>query len=141
VNALSIFAAYVVPLLLIGLSGLLLDSHRRSWRAAQRDPALGERDRRFAQSQYRRRNQASAIIGVIGAALACFPLVPDEPEPMALYVLSLVGACACIMVLAMLDLWATRQNLRRIQAEQLTAQVKLAMQLRAAKEASDRTAE
>ena len=35
-------ATYVVSLLLIGLSGLLLDMHRRSWRKAQQnDASLG----------------------------------------------------------------------------------------------------
>ncbi|MEX2317657.1 MAG: hypothetical protein WD669_10935 [Pirellulales bacterium] len=131
------FAKYVVPLLLIGISGLLLDSHRRSWRAAQRDDRLSERDRRFARSQYLRRTQASSIIGVIGAALGCYPLVPAEPEPMAIYLAALVGACAAIMLLALLDLWATRQNLRRIADEQMAAQYKQAMKMRAANKPSD----
>jgi hypothetical protein len=134
---LSLLADFVVPLLLIGLSGLLLDSHRRAWQAVERDPTLNERDRRFAQAQYRRRNQASSIIGVIGAALACYPLLPDEWEALVLYVLSLVGACLCIMLLAALDIWATRQNIRRIQSEQMAAQVKLAMKLRAAEKPTD----
>ena len=60
---------YAISLLLIGLSGLMLDMHRRSWRAAREDQTLSERDLRFAQAQYRRRNQASGMIGVLGAAI------------------------------------------------------------------------
>ena len=60
-------ATYIVSLLLIGLSGVLLDMHRRSWRAAEQDASLSASDRRFARSQYRRRTQASGIIGVLGA--------------------------------------------------------------------------
>jgi hypothetical protein len=131
------FARYVVPLLLMGLSGLLLDSHRRSWRAAQQDGKLSDRDRRFARSQYLRRTQASSIIGILGAALACYPLVPMEPVPLAAYMAALVGGCACIMLLALLDLWATRQNLRRIESEQLAAQVRTAMKMRAAGKSPD----
>jgi hypothetical protein len=119
----------VIALTLMGLSGLLLDMHRRSWRAAQRDAALSERDRRFAQAQYRRRNQASAMIGVLGAAIAVKPLVPSEPWPLLFYVASLLGACACMMLLAALDVWATRQNYARLRAEQLAAQIKMAREI------------
>src|SRR3990172_13003030 len=104
------FTVAAISLLLIGLSGVMLDMHRRSWRAAQQDSALKERDRRFAEAQYRRRTQASAIIGVLGAAIGVGPLVPREPWPMLLYVASLGGACLCIMLLGGLAAWATRQN-------------------------------
>ena len=123
-------AIYATSLVLIGLSGLLLDMHRRSWRTAQQDPSLTTRDRRFAQSQYRRRTQASAIIGVIGAAIGVEPLVPMRPWPMVIYVASLAVACGCIMVLAALDAWATRQNYARLRNEQLAAQLKLARELK-----------
>jgi hypothetical protein len=126
------FAQYVVPLVLLGISGLLLDSHRRAWRAAQSDNRLSERDRRFARSQYLRRMQASSIIGLIGAALACSPLVPAEPVAMAIYLAALGAACAALVLLALLDVLATRVNLRRIESEQIAAQMKLAMQMRAA---------
>jgi len=121
---------YVLSLLLIGLSGLMLDLHRRSWRAAQDDRSLASRDLRFAQSQYRRRTQASAIIGVLGAAIGVGPLVPLEPWPLILYTGSLTGACLCILLLAAIDAWATRQNYARLRSEQLAAQVKLAREFR-----------
>jgi hypothetical protein len=122
-------AIYATSLVLIGLSGLLLDMHRRTWRAAQQDASLTDRDRRFAQAQYRRRTQASAIIGVLGAAIGIEPLVPLRPWPMVIYVASLASACGCIMVLAAIDAWATRQNYLRLRSEQLAAQVKLAREL------------
>jgi hypothetical protein len=123
-------AIYALALVLMGLSGLLLDLHRRSWRAAQEDTSLTDRDRRFAQAQYRRRNQASAMIGVLGAAIGVKPLVPPEPWPLLLYMGSLVGACGCIMLLAALDVWATRQNYARLRSEQLAAQMKLVREMR-----------
>ena len=128
---------YLISLILIGLSGVLLDWHRRSWRAAQDDTAMPERERRFALSQYRRRMQASGIIGVLGAAIGIGPIVPREPWTMAIYLLALVGSCACIMVLAAIDAWATRQHFARIRSEQLTAQIKLARELAAARKAAD----
>jgi hypothetical protein len=123
------FITYFISLLLIGLSGLLIDLHRRGWRTAQQDAALSDSDRRFARSQYRRRTQASGIIGVLGAAIGLGPLVPPRPWPMAIYVAALGGACVAIMLLAAIDAWASRQNLVRLQSEQLTAQIKLARDL------------
>lgn len=123
------FTVYAISLVLIGLSGLMLDMHRRNWRAAQRDPSLDERNVRFARSQYRRRTQASAIIGVLGAAIGLGPVIPLRPWPMVLYVFSLAGACGCIMLLAAIDAWATRQNYARLRSEHVVAQVKLAREL------------
>src|SRR5262245_11004489 len=116
-------------LVLIGLSGWLLDSHRRSWLAAQADDKLSEKDLRFARAQYLRRRQASGIIGFLGVAIGVGPLVPLRPWPMALYVLTMAVACACMMALAALDVFATRQNLARLQSEHLAAQIKLAREL------------
>jgi hypothetical protein len=127
----------IISLILIGLSGVLLDSHRRAWRAAQQDATKSERERRFALAQYRRRMQASGIIGVLGAAIGIGPLVPREPWPLVIYLASLSGACGCIMVLAALDVWATRQYYARLRNEQLTAEIKLARELHAATKSAD----
>jgi hypothetical protein len=127
----------VVSLLLIGLSGYLLDSHRRLWRAVEQDASITEHERRYARSQYRRRMQASGIIGLLGAAIGVRSLVPREPWPMILYLLFLSGACLSIMLLAGLDAWATRQYYARLRSEQLTAQIKLARELARARQSSD----
>src|SRR3990170_7962980 len=110
---------FAISLVLLGLSGVLIDSHRRSWRAALQAADLMERDRRFARSQFRRRTQASGIIGVLGVAIGIGPLVPRRPGPMAFYLATLVMACGCIVLLALLDAWATRQHFRRLQIDQL----------------------
>lgn len=120
----------ILALLLIGLSGVLLDMHRRSWQRAEQNAALSTAERRFALSQYRRRVQASGTIGVLGATVAIWPLVPLEPWPFALYLAWVAGACLAITVLAAIDAWATRQHFARLHSEHLTAQVKLARELR-----------
>jgi hypothetical protein len=130
----------IVSLVLLGLSGVLLDSHRRAWRAIEQDATKSDRERRFALAQYRRRMQASGIIGVLGAAIGIGPLVPREPGepwPLIIYFASLVGACGCIMLLAALDAWATRQYYARLRNEQLTAQIKMARELHAASKSAD----
>jgi hypothetical protein len=125
--------AYAISLLLIGLSGFLLDLHRRSWRAAEQDASLSDHERRYFLSQYRRRMQASGIIGLLGAAIGGQSLVPREPWPMVLYVLFLTGACVSIMLLAAIDAWSTRQYYARLRSEQLAAQIRLSRELIAAR--------
>jgi hypothetical protein len=129
--------AFLVSLALLGLSGLLIDSHRRSWRLADAASDFSAQARRFGLSQYRRRMQASSMIGLIGLAIGIGPLVPKRPGPMAFYLATLLAACAWIMLLALLDVLATRQHYRRLRGEQTTAQLKLAMELRAAPESAD----
>lgn len=123
------FTVYATSLVLLGLSGVLLDMHRRSWKAAQDDASLDGRELRFARAQYRRRTQASAIIGVLGIAIGIGPLVPLRPWPMVIYAASLAGACGCLVLLAALDILATRHHFARLRSEQIAAQVQLAREL------------
>ncbi len=122
-------ATCIVSLFLIGLSGVLLDLHRRSWRSAQQIDSISEDDLRFARAQYRRRVQASGTIGVLGAVLGVYPLVPHAPLAITLYLMAITLACLAIMMLAALDAWATRQNFMRLRSEQTAAQVKLVREL------------
>jgi len=98
---------------------------------------MSERVRRFAASQYRRRMQASGMIGLIGVGIGVWPIVPRQPGPMAFYVAVLVAACGWIMLLALADFWATRQYFARLRNEQLTAQLKLAIEMRAATKSAE----
>lgn len=124
-------------MLLLGISGLLLDSHRRTRRrvavAARRDQ-IGPGAERFARAQYRRRMFASGTIGLVGAAIAVAPLVPDHPVPMTLYLILLVGACGWIMLLALVDVFATHVFYRRLRGDQMSAHTKLVKELQAARE-------
>jgi VIT1/CCC1 family predicted Fe2+/Mn2+ transporter len=119
----------IVSLLLIGLSGLLLDLHRRSWRTVQQIESISLGDLRFARSQYRRRMQSSGTIGVLAAVLGVYPLVPRAPLPFTLYFIAITLACMAIMILAAVDAWASRQNFMRLRSEQLVNQIQLARDL------------
>jgi hypothetical protein len=121
---------FLFSLALFGLSGFLLDWHRRSWRLVPADSSLTTNERRYALSQYRRRTQASAIIGVLGVAVGLAPVVPHRPWPMAIYLASLSGACLAIVVLAAIDAWSTRQYYTRLRDQNLAEQVKLVGDLR-----------
>jgi hypothetical protein len=122
-------AAFFISLALLALSGVLLDMHRHSWLAAQQNSSISDIGLRFARSQYRRRTQASGIIGAIGVAIALWPLIPTKPWPYLIYTASLAAACVCIMLLAAIDAWATRQHFARLRSEHLSAQFKLVQEL------------
>jgi small-conductance mechanosensitive channel len=123
------FMTYLVAFVLMGLSGALLDAHRRSWRLVKNNATIPDRDMRFARSQYRRRMQASGTIGVLGAAIAVFPLVPHRPLPITMYLLAIALACFAILLLAAADFWATRQHFVRLRSEHLAIQAKLLREL------------
>ena len=130
-------AVVIISLALLGISGLLIDSHRRAWREARDSSTLPERDKRFAGSLYRRRMLASGTIGAIGAGIALWPLVPRQPLTMAAYLAMLLAACTWIMLLALLDFWATRQHYRRLRSEQRAKQVHLAIEMAAMSETAE----
>jgi hypothetical protein len=122
-------ATCIISLFLIGLSGVLLDLHRRSWQTIQAMESISASDLRFARSQYRRRTQSSGTIGLLGAVLGVYPLVPRAPLPITLYLVAITLACMAIMLLAALDAWSTRQNFLRLRSEQTASQIKLAREL------------
>jgi hypothetical protein len=110
---------------MLGLSGLLIDSHRRTWREARDSAALSSRDKEFAHAMYVRRMQASAMVGVMGAAIGIWPAVDDQARPWALllYTAILLTACAWSMALALLDALATRRHFQRKRMEHLARQL------------------
>jgi hypothetical protein len=126
-----------ISLALLGISGLLMDSHRRAWREAREATGLSERERRFAGAVYRRRMLASGTVGAVGAAIAVGPLVPRRPLPISVYLAMLLAACAVIMLLAMLDVWATRRHYRQMRNEHRHKQLELAVELAAARESAE----
>ena len=130
--------AFVISLALLGVCGLLVDSHQRTWREARDSATLSQRDKEFAKSMYRRRMQASGTIGVLGAAIGVWPIIEGERQPwaLALYTGLLLAACSWIMVLAMLDLWATRRHYRRVRMEQLAKQLQLTVEMASMGEAA-----
>ena len=124
-------ATNIFALLLLGLSGLLINSH---WRARQRvefASGLEDHARQFANSQYYRRMTASGLIGLLGAAIAIRPLVPIRPLPITIYLFILLLACALIVFLAVFDAFATGLYYQRLRGNQRTAQIKLARELKA----------
>jgi hypothetical protein len=110
---------------LIAVSAVLLAIHVQSWQDWRRS---GERRRReFVRLQLQRRFVASALIGVVGAAMTMIDRVPPTAAALSAYLFGLLMAGGVILAIALADVRATRQ---RHLAEQLDL---LAEELRKAK--------
>lgn len=120
---------YVVSLLLLALSGLLIDTHRRAWQRQQAQADLSESNRRFAYRQYRRRMLASATIGVVGALIGVHPVVPRQPAWMASYLAILLLLCLWILIAGMMDAAAGALQYRKERRKQLASHAKLTREL------------
>jgi hypothetical protein len=118
-------AVAIISLTLLALAGLLIDSHRRTWREARDSHTLSAADKKFARSMYVRRMQASSMVGLMGAAIGVWPAIDDRARPWALllYTAILLAACAWSMVLAMFDFVTTRRHFHRKRMEHLAKQL------------------
>jgi sulfite exporter TauE/SafE len=136
-------AVVVISLTLLGLSGLLIDSHRRTWREARESVSISAADKRFAWAMYLRRMQASAMVGLMGAAIGIWPAIDNRARPWALllYTAILLVACALCMALALFDMWAMRRHFHRKRMETLTKQLQLTVEMAASGEGSASEAE
>jgi hypothetical protein len=92
---------------LIAVSAIFLAQHWFHWRD-WRMLAAG-RQREFLRLQLQRRIVASALIGVVGAAMTLVDHVPRTPAAMSAYLLALLLASGVILLIALADLRATRR--------------------------------
>ena len=92
---------------LIVLSAMLLAQHWFQWRD-WRKVAAGRR-REFLRDQLQRRLVASALIGVVGAAITLVDHVPRTPVAMSAFLLALLLAGGVIFLIALVDMRDTRR--------------------------------
>lgn len=92
--------------LLIALSAALLAQHWQQWR--QPHALLDPSRREFLRRQLQRRIVASALIGVIGAAITLVDRVPRTPAAMSAYLFALLVAGAVVLLIALADWRAAR---------------------------------
>jgi len=92
-----VFAAF-----LFVASGLLLWIHWRAWRAC-RSEELDERAFDFRRRQFRRRMQASAMIGIVGVAVVVSLVIADTLMTALLW-LVVVSLVVWMLLLAFADM-------------------------------------
>jgi peptidoglycan/LPS O-acetylase OafA/YrhL len=101
---------------LIGTSAVLLAQHWQAWRDRA---AISAGERAYLRRQLQRRIVASALIGVVGAAMTLVDRVPRTPWALSCYLLALVLAGGVILIIALVDFAAARRHRERRQWEQL----------------------
>jgi hypothetical protein len=92
---------------LIAISAVFLAQHAQQW-LDWRGLPVGKR-REFLRGQLQRRFVASALIGVVGAAITLVDHVPRTPAAMSAYLFALLLAGVVIVAIALADFRATRR--------------------------------
>lgn len=97
----TIFAA-----LLVALSLTMLAVHWAAWRKADHG-GLSQRDQQFARKQFRRRTQASGMLGAIGLLMLTTQWVEEASMQLVLW-LAILCAVLWVILMALIDWWSTR---------------------------------
>ena len=92
---------------LIAISAIFLALHTQQWMDWRGLP-VGKR-REFIRRQLQRRLVASALIGVVGAAITLVDHVPRTPWSMTAYLIALLLGGVVIVAIALADFRATRR--------------------------------
>ena len=120
-------------IVLIGVGIALMRSHGRSWDASKNDATLGEAERRYLHSRFRRRMQAAAILAVLGVLIPLGDIAipwPQFPGLFAVFWGFVLLLAMWVIVLGIADVIATsshtRAELGRIRRQQRELEAKVA---------------
>jgi hypothetical protein len=136
-NDLSFF---VVSLLLLATSAALIVRHLRVWKRVRAEE-LDEQELDFCRRQFRRRMQSSAMIGVLGVAIAVGKLLFDvvkSPRFLVCYWIGVLAILLWILLLAVADMVATSAHYSRERSDLAVGHAKLQIELRKARERAGR---
>lgn len=111
--------------LLVGLSAIFFALHWNQWRDWAHS-AANSRRREFVRRQLQRRMVASALIGVVGAAITMVNQLPPNPLAMTMYLLALLLAVCVIFAIGLADMRAARQMQHEEQIDLLAAEFRKA---------------
>ncbi len=107
---------------LIALSAVLLAQHWQQRLELPAQPLSAMRD--YLRRQLQRRSVASALIGVIGAAMTLVDRVPRNPVSLSAYLFALVLGGAVILAIALADLRASRRYRELQQLDMLARELR-----------------
>ncbi len=114
---------------LIVLSAGLCVGHWRGWQGDQ-NLKPDERTLDYAQRKYRRRMQASVMIGVTGIAILIGEALPPRPLLLTFYWIAIVAWVVWIAVLACADMLATNFHYQDVQQDEIILKTQLENELR-----------
>jgi hypothetical protein len=119
----EIDSVIVVSLFLLAAAAWLMISHVRAWRAFQRqqlNPPADTLEFHYRRRQYRRRLQTDALLGLLAIALSAGHFLVYWPHSnwfeIGFWGATMLLACWA-GILAMVDLWATKQYFDRHQEQ------------------------
>lgn len=104
----------LVATLLIAVSLMLLSWHWSTWQQADHG-GLAERDRTYLRRQFRRRTNASGMIGLVGLMMLS-TLWIQEAWLLALIWMAILAALLWVVLIAVLDGWVTHAHYGHDQA-------------------------
>jgi hypothetical protein len=119
---------------LLVVAGIMLDAHRRTWREEDADGEATHRDRRSSRAKYLRRMQATGTIGLLGMLLMVQSLIPRTPLAYAIYMLLLVVLSGWLVMLGVVDAFASWLKGHRERERELDSRQKLEAEIKAARE-------
>lgn len=128
----DIWQTVVISLVILLASTVLLISHVRTWRAMQAEP-LEPEDREYRRRQFRRRMHTSAMLGLLAVVTLAGYLLTLQFRSgwLALVFSGSVMVLACwVVLLALMDMWATKRHFGRLRQDCLVEQAKLEAELR-----------
>ena len=123
----NIYAVVVISLLLLLAAVGLMISHVRAWWAFRRQE-LDAENFDYRRRQFRRRMQTSAMLGLLAVALLAGPVLIQWVHSIwfAIGFWGLTMLLACwVVLLAVVDIWATKHHFGRLHHRCLVEQAKL----------------
>jgi hypothetical protein len=111
---------------LVAGSAALLAVHWTQWQELLRSSAADARRREFRRRQLQRRSVASALIGVVGAAMTLVERVPKTSLAMSCYLFGLLAGALVILGIAVADMRALRRRREHEQMDMLAEQLRKA---------------
>jgi hypothetical protein len=133
-------SSYLISAVLLATSFVLVGHHVRAWRRLNQDD-LDEREENFRYRQFRRRMQTSAMIGILGVAIAGGQVLFDVVRPGKLqgyYWIGVLLLLLWIVLLAVADMVATSSYYSRARSDLAVGHAKLQVELRKARERAGR---
>ncbi|MEN6459232.1 MAG: hypothetical protein ABFC63_09905 [Thermoguttaceae bacterium] len=130
----ELLTVIIVAACLTLASGVMMLSHVRTWRAFQRGGPYAP-DFDYRRRQFRRRMQTSAMLGILAVSLPIGVALTEWLRSGLFafcYCLAAVLLVCWILLLAIVDIWATKRHFGRLGDKFLFEKLKLDAELRRA---------
>ncbi len=122
----------IVSALLLLAAGVMMLSHVRAWRAFKQE-GLDAEDFDYRRRQFRRRMQTSAMLGLLAVALPAGMAITTWLRSgwvFLFYCLAMILLVCWVILLALVDAWATKHHFGRLRDKCLVEKLRLEAEIR-----------